>query len=106
MSASEFAGLGGPGYVAVGALATVPADVTGIDMPAGDAAAPATGVTALGVPAAARFAEDGGAAGVRPAIATACGVDCADGNFGSAERATAEASGALSCFQNAQRGPD
>src|SRR5262249_7769497 len=56
--------------------------------------------------AAARLAEDGGAAGVSPAMATGCGVDCADGNTGSAERATADASGAPSCFQNAQRGPD
>jgi hypothetical protein len=57
--------------------------------------------------AAARFADDGGAAGVRPATATACGADCADGSVGSAERATADASGAESCFQNAQLcGPD
>jgi hypothetical protein len=69
------------------------------------AVVPAIGV-ALGAPAAARFVEDGDAAGVRPAIATGWGVDCADGNFGSAERATAEASGAESCFHHAQRGPD
>lgn len=68
--------------------------------------APATGVVAPGAPAAARLADDGGAAGVSPAIATGCGVDCADGNFGSAERATAEASGAESCFHHAHPGPD
>jgi hypothetical protein len=49
--------------------------VKGIDMLAEVAGAPATGVVALGVPAAARFADDGGAAGVKPAIATGCGVD-------------------------------
>jgi len=30
---------------------------------------------AAGVVAAAKFADDGGAAGVRPAMATGCGVD-------------------------------
>ena len=106
LSASELAGLGAPGKVAAGAPATAPAGVTGIDMLGGVAVAPAAGVAAPGVPAAARFVDDGDAAGVRPAIATGWGVDCADGNFSSAERATAEASGAESCFHHAQRGPD
>lgn len=70
------------------------------------AVVPAMGVVALEVPAAARFVDDGDAAGVRPAIATGWGVDCAEGSFGSADRATAEASGAESCFHHAQRGPD
>jgi hypothetical protein len=60
------------------------------------------------VPAAARFAEDGGAAGCNPVAAIACGVDCADGSAGgAAERATSdESSGAFSDFHQAQRGPD
>ena len=81
-------------------------DVAGVDMLGGSGGKPATVEAAAGEPAAARFADDGGAAGVSPAIATGCGVDCAEGNLGSADRATADASGAASCFQNAQVGPD
>jgi len=59
-----------------------------------------------GAPAAARFVDDGGAAGVRPAIATACGVESAEGSLGVAERATADESfGASSFFHQAKRGP-
>ena len=60
----------------------------------------------VAAPAAAKFADDGGAAGVKPATATACGVDCAEGSAGAAERATTDESGAWSCFHHAQRGPD
>ena len=70
-------------------------DVTGIEIFGGAAAEPA----------AAKFADDGGAAGARPATATACGVACDEGSTGSAERAVRDASGALSCFHHAQRGP-
>jgi hypothetical protein len=98
-------------------LASV-ADVTGIVTEGADgAAAEARGaadgaavVPALATdvePAAAKLLEDGGVAGVRPATATACGVDCAEGSAGVAERATAdESSGALSCFHQAKRGAD
>jgi hypothetical protein len=76
LSASEPAGLGvPPGSVAIGVRAIVAEGVKGIDMLGGVAAAPAIGVVGAGVPAAARFADDGGAAGVKPAIATGCGVD-------------------------------
>jgi hypothetical protein len=83
-------------------LANVAFDVTGMDMLGGRAGVPATADLAAGEPTAAKFADDGGAAGVRPAMATGCGVDCVDGNVGSADRATADESGAASCFQNAQ----
>jgi hypothetical protein len=108
------------GYVAVGALASV-ADVTGIGTfgtaagivaPSGAvadgvaAAMPPAGAPANG-PAAARLLDDGGVAGVNPAIATASGVVCAEGSTGEADRATAEvSSGALSCFHHANRGAD
>jgi hypothetical protein len=59
-----------------------------------------------GVPAAARFAAEGDAAGFRPGTSTA-GDGCADGSCGSAERATADASGvAGSDFHQAHFGPD
>ena len=88
-------------------MANVADDVTGMDILGGRAGVPATAEAAAGEFAAAKFADDGGAAGVRPAMATGCGADCADGTVGSAERATADASGAESCFQNAQPcGPD
>lgn len=72
LSANELAAFG---YAACGALAKLPDDVTGIDMLGGSAGVliPATGVA--GEPAAARFADDGGAAGVSPATATGWGVD-------------------------------
>jgi hypothetical protein len=55
----------------------------------------------------AKFIEDGDAAGVSPAIATASGFDCAAGCAGVAERAIAElSSGGFSCFHQAKRGPD
>jgi hypothetical protein len=82
--------------LASGALATVADEVTGIEIFGWDGPAPA----------AAKLADEGGAAGVKPATATACGVVCADGKVGSAERATIDESGALSCFHHAQRGPD
>jgi hypothetical protein len=71
LSASELAAFG---YVAWGALATVDA-VIGIDMLGGTAGVRAAAGAAVGEFAAARFADDGGAAGVRPAMATGCGVD-------------------------------
>jgi hypothetical protein len=65
------------------------------------------GVADGAAPAAARFVDDGGVAGVNPAIATAWGAFCADGKVGVAERATAdESSLAFSGFHHAQRGPD
>jgi hypothetical protein len=58
-------------------------------------------------PAAARLAEDGGAAGWIPAGVMAWGVAWAEGSAGAAERATADESGAaVSFFHHAQRGPD
>jgi hypothetical protein len=63
LSANEFAlAIGG---AAAGALATVVGDVTGMVM---------LGVAAE-VLAAAKFVDEGGTAGVRPATATGCGVD-------------------------------
>jgi hypothetical protein len=59
----------------------------------------------VGVEAAARLAAEGDVAGCRPGTSTG-GAGCADGNCGSAVRATAEASGAASVFHQAQRGPD
>ena len=74
-------GLGGPAAAAVAAVAAV-----------------------AGVAAAARLVDDGEAAGVSPATATACGLDCAEGSSGFAERATAdESSGALSRLNQANR---
>lgn len=80
---------------------------TGV-VPAGAAVAPSAPTTPVaGVPAAARFVDDGDAAGVRPATAAGCGVDCVDGNAGFAERATAEeSSGAFSRLNHANPGPD
>ena len=72
LSASELAAFG---YAACGALANVAFDVTGMDMLGGRAGVRATADVAAGEPAAARLADDGGAAGVRPATATGCGVD-------------------------------
>jgi hypothetical protein len=97
----------------VGALASVAADVTGIETdggtaPAGGAVPGKAGVApATCGPAAARFVEEGGVAGVSPATATACGEDCDDGSVGFAERATAdESSGfARSFFHQATREP-
>jgi hypothetical protein len=94
-------------------LATAADDVTGIATD-GDGggieavSAPlAGGVAVAPVAADARFVEDGDAAGVKPATATACGVACAEGSGVVAERATVEvSSGALSCFHQAKRGPD
>jgi hypothetical protein len=84
------------GYVACGALAIVPDDVGGIALPGSDA-----------VPAAARLADDGGDAGCNSAGEMACGVDCADGKAGAAERAVSDVSSdALSRFHHVRRGPD
>ena len=96
--------------MASGAFA-MPADaLAGIATDGGTAPgseAVAEGVVAVAPVAAARFVDDGDAAGVKPAIATACGFDCAEGNSGFADRATADvSSGALSCFHQAKRGPD
>jgi hypothetical protein len=63
------------GYAACGALANVADDVTGMDMLGGRAGVPTATELAPGEFAAARFADDGGAAGVRPATVTGCGVD-------------------------------
>ena len=107
MSASALAGEFGKAPGAVAAVAA--GDVTGIDMLGGSVGKPATPAVAAGaagVPAAARLVDDGEAAGVRPAIATGVGVDWLEGSLGSAERATADASGTASFFQNAHFGPD
>ena len=107
LSASALAGEFGRAPGAVAAVAA--GDVTGIDMLGGRVGKPATPAVApgaAGVPAAARLVDDGEAAGVRPATATGVGVDWLDGNFGSAVRATADASGRASFFQNAHFGPD
>ena len=104
LSASALAGEFGKAPGAVPAVAA--GDVTGIDMLGGRFGKPATPAFAAGAPAAARFVDDGEAAGVRPAIATGVGVDWLDGSLGSAERATADASGKASFFQNAHFGPD
>jgi|SoiMethySBSTD1v2_1073268.scaffolds.fasta_scaffold1055864_2 hypothetical protein len=65
----------------------------------------ATGAETPGVVVDARLLDDGGVAGVRPAIATASGFDCSAGCCGVAERATTdESSGDLSCFHQAKRG--
>jgi hypothetical protein len=59
-----------------------------------------------GVPAAARFAAEGDVAGFNPGTSTG-GDFCADGSCGSADRATAEESGAASLgFHQAHCGPD
>jgi len=110
------------GYVAAGALVADGTELTGIVTDGGAelATVPAAGLAATGVVpvapgvvppagalAAARFADDGETAGVKPATATACGVDCEDGNLGVAERATTDvSSGAVSFFHQAVRGPD
>lgn len=88
---------GGTGTVAGGCMAGAEVEET--------AAAPR--VPDAGVLAAARFVDEGGAAGVRPATAAACGVDCDEGSAGFAERATAdESSGAFSRLNHANPGPD
>ena len=59
------------------------------------------------VPAAARLAADGDVAGSNPGTDAICGVAFDEGSVGAAERATADvSSGAVSCFHQAQRGPD
>ena len=73
LSASAFAGEFG--YVAGGALAAAADDDTGMDMLGGSAGVAAAVELAAGEFAVARFADDGGVAGVRPAMATGCGVD-------------------------------
>jgi hypothetical protein len=115
--------------VAVGALAIVLAELAGIGddgiaaaarVEVGGAVAVAVAAAGLAaLEAAARFIAEGGAASI-PAAATACGVDCEEGSFGApcgtgggvatgfaADRATSEvSSGFVSCFHQAQRGPD
>ena len=55
----------------------------------------------------ARLADDGEVAGSSPGTVAICGVFLVDGRGGAAERATAdESSGGVSCFHQAQRGPD
>src|SRR4051794_35507450 len=88
LSASEFAGEKG----GTCGLAGVDGDVS---------RAEPVGVAAGDPEAAARFVDDGGEAGVRPATATACGVDCAEGSSGSFDLAMAAASAALSFFHQA-----
>jgi hypothetical protein len=73
-------------------------------------------IEAGGVPRAAaiELAEGGAApmivlavAGDVLAAARDCGTDCVEGSAGAADRATSEAfSGVVSCFHQAQRGPD
>jgi hypothetical protein len=63
------------GYAAGGAPANVADEVTGIDTLAGIGGKPATAEPAAGELVAARFADDGGAAGVSPATATGFGED-------------------------------
>ena len=71
-------------------------DVDGMPLPGSDC-----------VPAAARLAEEGGADGCNSVGEMACGVDCAEGSAGAAERAVSDvSSGALSRFHHAKRGPD
>ncbi len=82
--------------------------VSGIEIGGGVGGPAAAAVAAVavvaGVPAAARLVEEGDAAGVNPATATACGLDCAEGSSGFAERATTdESSGALSRLNQANR---
>lgn len=74
----------------------------------GTAVAPIAPIAPVaGALAAARFVDDGGAAGVRPAMAVACGVDCDEGSAGFAERAMAdESSGVFSRLNHAKPGPD
>lgn len=103
--------IGAPGNVAVGAAASVADEVGGI------AFAGVVVITAPGFAAFARFIDEGEI----PPMATACGVTWVEGSagavFGSADavavtggaadRATSDASSdALSCFHQAQRGPD
>lgn len=58
-------------------------------------------------PEVARFVDEGGVAGVRPATTAGCGVDWAEGSAGLAERAIVdESSDALSRLNHAKRGPD
>jgi hypothetical protein len=55
----------------------------------------------------ARLADDGDVAGSKPGTVAICGVFFVEGSAGAAERATAdESSGGVSCFHQAQRGPD
>jgi hypothetical protein len=104
------------GYFASGADAMVAAEFGGVGLEA----VATDGVvvnTAPGCAAFARFIDEGGAA----AIVAAWGADCVEGNTGAvfgaadavadtrgaADRATSdESSDALSCFHQAQRGPD
>jgi hypothetical protein len=67
------------------------------------------------IPAAAIELAEGGVApmivlaagGAMLAAARDCGTDCVEGSAGGPDFATSEAfSGEVSCFQNAQRGPD
>jgi hypothetical protein len=61
----------------------------------------------IGAPAAARFADEGGAAGCNVPASAICGCDCADGNAGAADRATTDVSSDVSWdFHQAHRGPD
>ena len=97
-AAGEFAALGLPlGYWAAGAFARVPAEELGMEIagPVG------------WVPAAARFAEEGGAAGCKPPDSTTCGVDWLDGSAGAADRASSDVSCDASFgFHQAHRGLD
>jgi hypothetical protein len=65
------------------------------------------GAVAVVLSIAARFIDDGDAAGCRPAAATACGVAPAEGNVGAAEfDARAVSSDDFQGVHHAQRGPD
>ncbi|MEX2306722.1 MAG: hypothetical protein WD738_03980 [Pirellulales bacterium] len=73
------------------------ADVAGIDVAA-----------VVGwAPAAAKLADEGGAAGCKPPDSATWGVDCVEGSSGAADRASTDASSAASfCFHHAHRGLD
>jgi hypothetical protein len=78
-------------------LAIVAGEVVGTDIVGVDGRAPA----------AARFADEGGAAGCNVPASAICGVDCADGNAGAADRATSDVSSDASWgFHQAHREPD
>jgi len=86
-----------PGYWAAGAPARVPDEEPGMEL---------AGVIGW-VPAAARLAEEGGAAGCKSPASTTCGVDWLEGSAGAADRASSDVSSVASFgFHQAHRGLD
>jgi hypothetical protein len=78
-------------------LARVADDVAGMELE----------VAVGGAPAAAKFAEEGGAAGCNVPDSTTFGSVWVDGSAGAADRASTDASSDPSgCFHHAHRGPD